>query len=32
MDRGIISTEKMALESDSLRMSEVGEINVPEKK
>jgi hypothetical protein len=32
MDRGIISTEKMALESDSLRMSAVGEINVPEKK
>ncbi len=32
MDRGIISTEKMALESDSLRMSAVGEISVPEKK
>ncbi|MBI5468436.1 MAG: AsmA-like C-terminal domain-containing protein [Deltaproteobacteria bacterium] len=32
MDRGIISTEKMTLESDSLRMSAVGEISVPEKK
>lgn len=32
MDRGIIATEKMALVSDSLRMSAVGDINVPGKK
>ena len=31
MDHGIISTEDMSLDSDSLRMSAVGEINVPEK-